>query len=324
LEQQPQQLTTNTVLSIAELVNLNPLDLVWAGGRSGGDRLLEPVTGTFPGTVMVGYLNTIHPHSIQVIGPTELAFLEGLEGGAQAAVVNDLFRNQRTSVVVVANGRTAPDNLIAAAERNNLPLLTSSESAPNLIAKLQNFLSNQMTPRTLLHGVMMAVYGLGVLITGSSGIGKSELGLELLSRNHRLVADDAVQIHRTPTDELIASCPENIHGHLEVRGLGILNIPEMFGYASVLDNRRLDLIVHLQRLRSSTESKLDRLQIQRAHQTVLGLERPRVSLIIAPGRNLAVLVEAAVRDCILRMRGRNPAAEFVERQQNSIKTPGDA
>lgn len=284
---------------------------------------MEPVTGTFPGTVMVGYLNTIHPHSIQVLGPTELAYLENLEGNAQAAMLTGLFCSQRTSVVVVTNGRAAPDYLIAAAERNNLPLLTSGESAPNLIAKLQIFLSNQMTPRTLLHGVMMAVYGLGVLITGSSGIGKSELGLELLSRNHRLVADDAVQIHRTPTDDLIASCPENIHGHLEVRGLGILNIREMFGYASVLDNRRLDLIVHLQRLRSGTESKLDRLQIQRAHQTVLGLERPRVSLIIAPGRNLAVLVEAAVRDCILRMRGRNPAAEFVKRQQNSIKTPGD-
>lgn len=321
MEQHSEKLIANTALAVSKVVELGPIELAWVAGRAGADTLLQPVSGSYPGTVMVGYLNSIHPHPIQVIGPAEMSYLGRFGPDELMGLLQRLMGAPQTGAVIVANQLDVTTELITAAEQHRVALLSSREPAPDLIASLQNFLSEQMTPRTLLHGVMMAVYGLGVLITGSSGIGKSELGLELLSRNHRLVADDAVEIHRAPNDDLIASCPESLRGHLEVRGLGILNIREMFGYASVLDNRRLDLIVQLQRLRAGSESKLDRLQIQRARQIVLGLERPRVSLLIAPGRNLAVLVEAAVRDCILRMRGRNAAAEFVDRQQKSIETP---
>ena len=306
---------STSAFSLAELVDLCSIQLTI---ESPGDPDQYLSSNEQAGPIEIGYLNPIHPHPIQIIGHNELAYLQKQTKQELDATLKNLLAPKHTLAIVLADGIRPLEAIVRAAESTNTVILSSPEPAQSIIRALHRTMDEKFTPNTLLHGVMMAVYGLGVLITGRSGIGKSELGLELLSRNHRLIADDSVNIRRQTSDELIARCPERLQGHLEVRGLGILNIPEMFGYASVLTERPLQLIVHLQRTQGNDEP-LDRLQINRERQEILGVNVPKVSLKIAPGRNLAVLVEAAARDNILRMRGRNASARFVDAQFNAIQ-----
>jgi len=323
--EKPEQRLIQTTITVRDVMEQAPVRLTWIAGKSGGDMTLEPSSARFPGTALVGYLNPIHLHRVQVIGPGELQHYRQQTEHERAALDAMLFNTSDTVLVILTDGVAAPANWIQAADRHGTSLATSPEPAPMLINNLQQFLIEQLADRTILHGVLLAVYGMGVLITGDSGVGKSELGLELISRNHRLVADDAVEVRRSSFGTLMARCPTSLRGHLEVRGLGILNIREMFGFAAVLDSRPLDLIVRLERTQPN-EAKLDRLQIERTTQNILGVSVPSVTLFAAPGRNLAVLVEAAVRDTTLRRTGHNAAAIFIERQQDlideSIAGPG--
>jgi HPr kinase/phosphorylase len=306
----------NPILTANDLFDAqqDALRLHWLAGKSGQDRLLEPATARFPGMALVGYLNFVHPNRVQVLGSAEVEYLRRLPDAEHTQAIQNLFTCATTTMVVVANDETADADLIQAADAADLPLLTSQLPGPKVIDHLQHYLTRSLAARTTLHGVYLEVMGLGVFLTGESGIGKSELALELLSRGHRLIADDAVEFSRTAPTVLIGRCPHLLRDFLEVRGLGILNVRAMFGDTAVRPEKTLRLIVRLEQLTADRMSKVDRLQAEQITRNILDVDIPEVVLYVAPGRNLAVLVEAATRNHILRMRGVNPLEELMERQ----------
>ncbi len=314
-------MTATTLLTARELFEAQqgPLKLKWRAGRTGGNRLLEPATARFPGMALVGHLNFVHPNRVQVLGRSEIAYLKRLDKTARARAVRELFTCKTTTIVVVANDEKAAPDLVAGAERAGLPLFTSPLPSPKVIDRLSHYLTRALAGRIVLHGVFMEVLGLGILLTGESGVGKSELALELLSRNHRLISDDAVEFARIAPDVLYGRCPGILCDFFEVRGLGILNARAMFGENAVRREKTLRLIVHLERMKRQRFARIDRLQAEQKTRTILDVAVPEVTLVVAPGRNLAVLVEAAARNHILRMRGIDPLAELTRRQEQAMR-----
>jgi len=296
------------------------LKLKWGAGQDGGDRLLEPTDAKFPGMALVGHLNFVHINRVQVLGGVETQYLGGLKVAERTKVIHKLFSAKKTAVVIKANteGKPPPE-LSRAADRFKLALFTSPLPSPVVIDHLQYYLTRALAPRVTVHGVYMEVMGMGVLITGESGIGKSELALELLSRNHRLIADDAVEFVRVGPDVLVGQCPNRLSDYLEVRGLGILDIRLMFGETAVRHKKKLHLIVRLEQLDKKQLTKLDRLQAHQKTRDILQVDVPEVILFVAPGRNLAVLVEAATRTYILRTWGIDTLEEFMKRHQALIE-----
>ena len=308
---------TTPVLTASDLFQAQSekLKLTWVAGRAGKARLLEPTTAKFPGMALVGHLNFVHPNRIQVIGEAELSYLGKLGKRERQAAIHDLFTSKKTSAVVVAHAQKLAADLVTAAEKASLALFASPLPSPVVIDHLQYYLPRVLAPRLTVHGVYMEVLGMGVLITGESGIGKSELALELLSRNHRLIADDAVEFVRVGPDVLVGQCPTLLSDYLEVRGLGILDVRLMFGETAVRHKKKLHLIVRLEKMQRKRMSKIDRLQAHQMTRPILDVEIHEVALFVGPGRNLAVLVEAATRSYILRMWGINPLEDFIKRQQ---------
>jgi HPr kinase/phosphorylase len=301
-----------------------PLKLKWVAGEAGKSRLLEPTTAKYPGMALVGHLNFVHPNRIQVIGEAEIAYLSHLDKKAYEEAIRNLFTCDKTSAVIVANGRNVTPDLIAAADQTSLALFSSSLPSPVVIDHLQYYLTRALAPRITVHGVYMEVMGMGVLITGESGIGKSELALELLSRNHRLIADDAVEFVRVGPDVIVGQCPTLLSDYLEVRGLGILDVRLMFGETAVRHKKKLHLIVRLETIQRQKMSKINRLESKQMTRAILDVEIPEVALFVGPGRNLAVLVETAIRAYILRMWGFDPLEDFMKRHQEHMNNAGSA
>jgi len=295
------------------------LKLRWAAGKAGRERLLEPATARFPGMALVGHLNLIHPNRVQVIGAGEAQYLDSLESAERGRVMQTLAECATTAVIVVANNTEPPADLCAATDASGLPVFTTSLASPVVIDHLQYFLTRALAPRVTVHGVYMEVMGTGVLITGESGIGKSELALELLSRNHRLIADDAVEFIRVGPDVLVGQCPQTLSHYLEVRGLGILDVRMMFGETAVRHKKKLHLVVQLEQLTKEDMARIDRLQAQQSMRAILDVDIPEVVLFVAPGRDLAVLVEAATRAHILRMWNIDPLDQFMKEHRAIIE-----
>ena len=224
--------------------------------------------------------------------------------------------------MVVADGQTPPPELLKMAEQASIPLFTTDERAAFVIDMLRAYLSRHFANRDTMHGVFMDILGLGVLLTGESGIGKSELGLELISRGNGLVADDAVDFYRVNQNSIEGRCPELLQNLLEVRGIGLLDIRAIFGETAVRRHMRLRMIVHLVR-KDSTDKEYDRLPTEPLYQSVLGVPVRKSLIQVVAGRNLAVLVEAAVRNCILELRGINTYAEFEARQRAAMHPPDE-
>ena len=309
-------LTTNDLFeALSDALKLN-----WIAGQAGGHRPLELATAKFPGMALVGHLNFVHPNRIQVMGRVENKYLRKLKTKERMDAVHSMFSCHKTSAVVLANTnkKVAPD-LIKEADKNKLPLFSSPLSSPVVIDYLQYYLTRALAPRITVHGVYMEVMGMGVLITGEAGIGKSELALELLSRNHRLIADDAVEFIRVGPDVLVGQCPGSLSDYLEVRGLGILDIRLMFGETAVRHKKKLHLIVRLEKMHKERLHKLNRLQAHHLTRTILNVDVPEVVLFVAPGRNLAVLVEAATRSYILQVWGIDTVEDFIKRHQALIE-----
>jgi HPr kinase/phosphorylase len=311
----------NPILTVGELYDAQqtPLKLRWLAGRDGGDRPLEAATAKYPGMALVGHLNFVHPNRVQVLGSGEVEYLRSLPEAEQHQAVARLFGCATTTLVVIANDETADPALLRAADQARMPLLASPLGSPRLIDSLQHYLTRTLAARTSVHGVYLEVLGLGVLITGESGLGKSELALELLSRGHHLIADDSVELSRTGPNVLLGRSPGMLRDFLEVRGLGILNVRAMFGDTAVRPEKTLRLIVHLEPLTPERMKQIDRLQIEQKTRTILDVDIPEVVLYVAPGRNLAVLVEAATRHHILRLRGISPLDELIQRQEHSME-----
>ncbi|ROR29755.1 HPr(Ser) kinase/phosphatase [Inmirania thermothiophila] len=305
-----------TAAQVVELLR-EPLRLTHIAGSDGRDRILEPAGPSYTAMALVGYLNPIRPPRVPVLGLHELERLCEAPGGPAAFLAGAL--GPETGFAVVADGCPAPAVLVEAAEAGGTPLFGSELPSPELISRLQYHLATLLAEQVTLHGVFLEVLGSGVLLTGEAGVGKSELALELISRGHRLVADDCPVFSRVAPDLLTGRSPEPGEGFLEVRGLGILNVRAMYGADAVKSARYLRLIVHLQPLDAVAPEAIDRLRGSVREREILGVRIPEVTLYVAPGRNLAVLVEAAVRQHLLARQGYDAAADLAAHQQRLLE-----
>jgi len=297
------------------------LDLRWLAGRRGEGRILESVHTVARRPSLAGYLNAIYPNKVQILGTEELAWLDALEPRQRWETIEKIMQFHPLALVI-SKDQPSPADLEEAADESATPLWSSPRRGHELLNHLQYHLARTLAPRVTLHGVFMEIYSIGVLITGESGAGKSELALELITRGHRLVADDAPEFTQIAPDVLDGTCPEMLQDMLEVRGLGVLNIREMFGDTAVKRNKYLRLVVHLTQPSSpdGSSSGLERLTGELGARRVLDLDVPTVNIPVMPGRNLAVLTEAAARTHILRAKGVDPAAAFMARHSHFLES----
>ncbi len=294
------------------------LKLKWIAGLDGGTKTLNSQAVTKPSLALIGHLNFVHPNRVQVMGCAEMDYLRSLSVAEAEKGISNLFSTD-LAAVIVANGEKVSDSLIAAANKQNTPLFTSPLRSPELMDILSHFLAQAVADSASLHGVFMEVQGFGALITGDAAIGKSELALELISRGHRLIADDIVDFYRISPERVEGRCPPLLQDFLEVRGLGILNIRALFGDNSVKPTKPLDLIIKLEMADKQAPQLLDRLSVKRQYEEVIGVNIPKFKIPIAAGRNIAVLVEVAIRNHMLLLRGVNATKQFTQRQQREMK-----
>jgi HPr kinase/phosphorylase len=297
--------------------NREALSLDWIAGRSGAER---PLGGRDPATLaaaeLIGHLNLIHPNRLHVLGLPEIRYIERMDPARRTHHRQELMAGGALGLII-AEGLPPPEDMLMAADEAGVPMFSTPLAAANVIDLLRIYLGKALATRCSMHGVFMDVLGMGVLIAGESGVGKSELGLELISRGHGLVADDVVDFARVAPDTIEGRCPQLLDNLLEVRGLGLLDIKAIFGETAVRRKMKLRLIVELQR--ASATEMTERLPLAGAAVEVLGMPIHKVFIPVAAGRNLAVLLEAAVRNTILKLRGFDTMAAFQERQRRAME-----
>ncbi|MEN8175544.1 MAG: HPr(Ser) kinase/phosphatase [Pseudomonadota bacterium] len=307
---------TPTIDFLVENVS-SRIDLHWVAGQGGSSKVLEVPSDQEADQNLVGPLNFIHPNRVQLIGRAELGYLDGLGSSVRSESINRLLVTRPVAIVLTDNVH-APADLVRAADENATPLLATSASDSKALEHLQYYLSQHIAERATVHGVLMEVLGMGVLLSGDPAVGKSELALELLTRGHRLVADDAPELARIAPDILNGTCPPMLRDFLEVRGLGLLNVRAMFGESAIKRNKYLRLIIHLENLDAVHLGDMDRLTGSYSARSILGLDIPQVTVPVAPGRNMSILIETAVRNHMLRLKGYDAAEDFIERQRRAI------
>jgi len=284
--------------------NRERLGLVWHGGKQGGSRVL---TG-----------DSVLKPTVGQVGAAEAAYLRGLPEDELQRSLNRLFTTELVAVVI-ANDEAMPPHLLQHCTAHHIAVFTSPQPSPHIVDVFRIYLARVLAESTTLHGVFLDVLEMGVLITGASAIGKSELALELISRGNGLVADDIVELFRISPDTIEGRCPAVLRDFLEVRGIGVLNIRTIFGETAVRPRKLLKLLVHLEDHSNEAFTELDRLQVNATYQDVLSVPIRKVTIPVAAGRNLAVLVEAAVRNFVLNQRGIDSTKEFIERQQKLME-----
>jgi HPr kinase/phosphorylase len=290
----------------------------WIAGHAHPERHFDEaaVRDARSAADLVGYLNYIHPNRVQIVGRREVAYLNASSPEVTERRISRIVTLE-PPVLICADGQTPPDRLIALCDRADIPLFVTEESAGQVIDVVRGYLAQHFAERTTRHGVFMDILGLGVLLTGESGLGKSELGLELISRGHGLVADDAVDLYRVSQTALEGRCPDLLMNLLEVRGIGLLDIKAIFGETAVRRKMRLKLIVHLVR-QATMDRDFERLPYEPLSEEILEVPVRKTVIAVDAGRNLAVLVEAAVRNTILQLRGIDTYAEFIERHHKAM------
>jgi HPr kinase/phosphorylase len=273
-----------------------------------------------PGLELAGFF-TFHPtERLQLLGKTELSFIEGLSGEERKERFDRLC-DSRIPCFIVTRNFEVPKELIQAAEKKKIPILRTPVATTRFGSKLTNYLEKHLAPMTTIHGVLVDVYGIGVLITGSSGIGKSETALELVKRGHRLVADDAVEIQQTEEGELIGYAPKLIRYLLEIRGLGIINVMTLFGAGAVRDKKKISLAIHLEAWQE--KQQYDRLGLDEEKIRIIDTELPLLIIPVRPGRNLAVIIEVAAMNFRLKRMGYHAAQQFVQQLGEAIGDTDD-
>ena len=297
----------------AEAIGL-PLELL--GGAAGLERTISSPHIQKTGLALAGFDAYLQPARILVFGESEVRYLESLDPSSRMKVLAAAFVHD-IPCVLITGGWNPPAELLGASDRYHVPLLRTSVATPAAIAKVAAVLDDELAVRQVIHGVLMDMLGLGVLITGESGIGKSECALDLVVRGHRLVADDTVEIRRRGETTLIGTCPELTRHHMEIRGLGLINIRDLFGVAAIRTSKRVELVVQLERW--DPDRDYDRLGIDDLRFDILGLKVPLVRMPVAPGRSLGVLVEVAARNQLLRTRGLNAARDLANRLAETLR-----
>ncbi|HVG55559.1 MAG TPA: HPr(Ser) kinase/phosphatase [Vicinamibacterales bacterium] len=316
---QPQLTVAGLLESRSDAIGL-PLELL--SGIEGQERAITSPHIQKTGLALAGFHEYLQPGRILVFGESEVRYLDALDSDSLLNVLAAAFTHD-IPCVLITGGWNPPPQLLAACERFHVPLLRTTIATPAAIAKIGVLLENALAVRQVVHGVLMDILSLGVLITGDSGIGKSECALDLVVRGHRLVADDAVEVRRRGETDLIGTCPELTRHHMEVRGLGVINIRDLFGVAATRTSKRMELVVQLERWDSARE--YDRLGLEENLWELFGVRIPLVHMPVAPGRNLAILVEVAARNQLLRTRGLNAARDLAARLEQQLReADGDA
>ena len=299
------------------IVNLaSKIELKWVAGAEDPDRPLHEINVNDHAT-LIGHLNLIHNNIIQVIGKTECDYLHGLDDDFRNSTLTQLF-SRKTVAVILSDNLPVPGLLNEFANKYNVPVLSCKAESNEVVDTARYYLHKLFSNKEIVHGVFMEVLGTGVLITGESSVGKSELALELISRGHRLVADDAPEFTKIGPDILEGRSPSILQGFMEVRGLGVLNIREMYGDNAIKINKYLQLIIHMQPMKDNNLNQFNRLRGNTEVREVLEVEIPVTIIPVAPGRNLAVIVEAAVRNHILRRHGYDASQQLIDLQQKAI------
>lgn len=306
-------------ISIAQLFedNKEKLSLVWSLGLEYGNNCLSNDDTSSSNQGLIGHLNFIHPNWIQILSNLTIDYLNQLDEVSFQQKLDKLAQSN-LACLVMADGSVAPRLLQCFAVETKIPLFCSPLSSLDVIWVLRSYLAKVLAPSTSKHGVLLDVLGMGVLITGDSGVGKSELALELISRGHGLVADDVVEIHRIGPETLEGRCPPLLRDYLEVRGLGMLNIRTIFGETAVRRRKNMKLIVHLEKTSATDIGSFERLPLSNLDEEILSVRIRKVTIPVAAGRNLAVLVEAAVRNYILQLRGIDNTQEFIRRHEQEM------
>lgn len=288
-------------------------------GEAGLDRYIDHPRMQKPSLAFAGFVEHLNDYRLQVIGRTELDYLATRRPEDQKRAVDAVF-DLRLAAVVITRNQTPPDIILEAAKRTDTPLLVSDLPSSTFMTNMMLYLSQRLAPVVYQHGVYMDIFGLGVLITGSSGIGKSEVGLELISRGSRLIADDMVEFSRKGPTALVGRSPDTLRYHMEIRGLGILNIRDLYGAAAITDAKRLSLVVEL--VPWDQVAAEDRVLGEESETEILDVSIARVAIPIRTGRSLAVLVEVATRNQLLKQRGIHSGEAFVQSLQERIRKGG--
>ncbi|MDX2015153.1 MAG: HPr(Ser) kinase/phosphatase [Myxococcaceae bacterium] len=294
------------------------LKLELVAGGPGLDRRISSSRVQKPGLALTGFTEHLHPERLQIFGNTEISYLRTLSREQQVAMLQKVFESN-LSAVVVTKGLDVPPPLQEGCDRTNLTLMRTPLISSAFISQVQSFLEEALTASGSLHGVLVDVFGVGVLLLGKSGIGKSEIALDLVMRGHRLVADDIVNLVRKQGD-VYGHGNEMIQHHMEIRGLGILNIKDLFGVASVRDRKKIELVIEL--VEWAPTAEYDRLGLEQESMNILGAELPHAVVPVRPGRNMTTIVEVAARNHLLKLRGHNSAQEFAERLSQAISKQG--
>ena len=304
---------------LRDLAESRGIDLELLAGAGGVDRRITNPHPQKTGLALSGFDKYLRDGRILVLGESEVRFLEALTSAERSAVIRQVFSHALPCLVVTA-GFHPPQEVLDEGDRSKLPVLKTRAATPLVMARLADALDVYLAARAVVHGVLMDILGLGVLIIGESGIGKSECALDLVVRGHRLVADDAVELRARADAFLLGTCPELTRHHMEIRGLGLINVQDLFGVASTRTAKRVELVVQLERWDPARE--YDRLGLDEAHYETVGVRVPMLRMPVAPGRNLAILVEVAARNQLLRNGGHNAARRLVDRLDAELGRAG--
>jgi len=295
---------------------LEKFNLELISGEEGINRPITMSDISRPGIEMAGYFEFYPAERIQLLGKTELFFFKELSPSHRISRMEQLCTDI-TPAIIVTRGLDVPEELIEASERESVPVLRTSMVTTRFSSRLTNFLESKLAPTTAVHGVLVDVYGIGVLITGKSGVGKSETALELVKRGHRLVADDCVEIRQEDQDTLVGTSPDLIEHLLEIRGLGIINVMTLFGAGAVRSNKRITLIMNLEIW--DAKKQYDRLGLDEEKMKIIDTDIPKMTVPVRPGRNLAVIIEVAAMNFRLKRMGVNAAQQFTDRLSDVIE-----
>lgn len=292
------------------------LGLEVLGGMGGLKNPLRSPRIQKPGLALAGYFKQIRPNRVQILGATELRYLESISPEAKTEAIKNIFALD-IACFIVTKGQAVDPLFIEEAERRQIPLFRTMLTSRLLIERVEKFLEDRLAPTTHMHGVLVQVLGIGVLIRGPSGIGKSECAMDLILRGHKLVADDIVQMRLLPPFKLVGRGAGIIRYHMEIRGLGILNIKDLFGVTSICDEHEIDLVIDLIPWAESQDH--DRLGMDDKVFSILTVEVPHLRIPVAAGRNMASVIEVAARNHLLKKMGVNSAVKFAETLESKLK-----